>query len=135
MDEAKRPTLSPTRDSERFWEGCRRGELLIQRCSNCGQYRFYPRLACAECLSTAAEWVPSTGRGQVYSYSVVHHAPSSAFQPDCPYVLALIDLDEGVRLLSRVVDCAHDAVRVGMSVRVVFNRVVDEMALPEFRPE
>ena len=133
MNPAERPLPVPTSDSRPFWEGCRRHELLLPRCRPCGDYFFYPRLLCPRCLSKDLEWAKSTGRGKVYSFSVVHTRFFG--QPwEVPYAVAIIQLDEGVRMLSNVVECSPDDVTVGMSVEVVFEDVTQEVTLPKFRP-
>ncbi len=126
------PTVTPW--SAPFWEGCRRGELLIQKCQTCGALNFYPKLYCAECLSSNLEWVKSAGRGKVYSYMVVYAFQPTEFTEDVPYVVAIIDLDEGVRMMSNIVGCDPETVRCDMRVEVVFERATDAFTLPKFRP-
>jgi hypothetical protein len=82
----------------------------------------------------ALEWAPASGRGEVYSYTTVFRPPTRDFQPDVPYVVAVVELTEGVRVISHIVDCPPDRVRIGMPVEVSFERVSDEIALPQFRP-
>src|SRR5690242_12608965 len=92
----------PDADTRPYWAAAADGVLLLQRCTACATRRFYPRLLCPECHSDDHTWQEASGRGSVYSYSVVHRAPSPALQGEAPYVVALIDLDEGVRMFSRV---------------------------------
>jgi uncharacterized OB-fold protein len=134
MSEYEGPLPKPDKDSEVYWEGARRHELLLQRCGACQKFRFYPRSVCPFCLSDTFEWTESTGRGTVYSFTVIHRAPSRAFQGKVPYVLALIELDEGIRMMSNVVDTDPAEVRIGMRVEVVFDDVTSEVTLPKFRP-
>ena len=129
-----KPLPIPSEDTAYFWERCRTGELCLQRCRDCGRAQFYPGAVCRGCLSAALEWVRAGGRGEVYSYTVVHRAPTADFQADVPYVVAVIELAEGVRLVSQVVGCPAGQVRIGMPVEVVFERASDEIMLPKFRP-
>ena len=134
MAEYQKPVPVPTAESQEYWAGCKRHELLIQRCRSCGRFQFYPRAVCTGCLSQDLEWAKASGRGTVYSYSVVYRAPSKAFAADAPYATAIVELEEGVRMMSNVVGCPPEEVRIGMPVEVVFEDVSDEIALPKFRP-
>lgn len=118
-------------DSSPFWTAALEGRLLIQYCSSCDTPRFYPRLLCPSCHSDDYRWEEAGGAGVVYSYSVVHRAPSPSFAANVPYVVALIDLDEGVRMMSNVIADPSE-VGIGDRVRVRFRPVTDEVALPEF---
>ena len=125
----ERPFPVPDRDSAPFWEGTRAGELRIQRCGDCGRHFFYPRALCPHCLSDQLEWVRASGRGTVHSFTVVHRT-SEEFIADLPFPVGLVDLDEGVRMMARL-DVAEP--EVGMPVRVVFERVDDQLSLPHFK--
>jgi 3-oxo-4,17-pregnadiene-20-carboxyl-CoA hydratase alpha subunit len=129
---AKRPRPATSKDTEFFWEGAARGELLIQRCSSCGTLRHPPRPACGACRSFDWDTVRASGRGEVYSHVTVHHPVVPPFE--APYDVALIQLDEGVRLVSNVIGVAPEDVRIGMPVEVVFQGVDEELTLPLFRP-
>jgi 3-oxo-4,17-pregnadiene-20-carboxyl-CoA hydratase alpha subunit len=129
---AKRPRPATSRDTEFFWEGAARGELLIQRCSSCGTLRHPPRPACGSCRSFEWDALRASGRGEVYSHVTMHHPVVPPFE--APYDVALVQLEEGVRLVSNVVGVAPDEVRIGMPVEVVFEKVDDELTLPLFRP-
>lgn len=127
------PLPKPDRDSQEYWDAARRHELVLQRCLDCDKFRFYPRLICPHCLSERFEWRKSSGHGVVYSFTVIHRPPSPFFRDKVPYVLALIDLEEGVRMMSNVVDCDPDDVKIGKHVVVVFEDINDEITLPKFR--
>jgi len=127
-----RPRPQPTEWSEGFWRACREGRLAIQRCDACGRLRHYPQPLCPHCRSSAASWQPVSGRGVVYSYAICHRAFHPAFAVEVPYVVATIELDEGVRMVADLRGVAPDAVRIGMPVRVCFERLDDEIALPRF---
>jgi uncharacterized OB-fold protein len=128
-----KPLPAITEDGAPYWEGCRAGELRAQRCIACGHLRWPPSVLCLECLAEGGEWVALSGRGQVWSFIVVHRPQHPAFFEDVPYNVAIVELDEGVRLHTTIVGCEPDALRVGMPVAVVFHRVDDEVTLPRFR--
>src|SRR5207247_1198980 len=109
-------------------------EATRQLRGECGTKRFYPRALCPRCLSSATEWVRASGWGTVYSFTVTHQNQAPGFREELPYVLAIVELDEGVRMMTNVVGCAPDAVRIGMPVQVVFEDVTAEITLAKFRP-
>jgi uncharacterized OB-fold protein len=125
------PTLEGL--SKEFYEWCKRGELRFQRCADCGAWRHVPREMCAECGSAKWKWTRSSGRGSVFTWTVAARAMHPAFADDVPFAPAVIELDEGVRLLSRVVDCPPEELEIGMPVEVVFEDVAPEITLPKFR--
>ena len=118
----------------RFWEAAAKGELRMQRCGDCGQVRFPPAVLCARCLSERSEWVVLSGRGTVYSWIVVHQSQHPAFNADVPYNVAIIELEEGPRLHTNIVECSNERIHIGMPVEVVFHKVSDDTALVKFRP-
>uniref|UniRef100_UPI0039BF9149 Zn-ribbon domain-containing OB-fold protein n=1 Tax=Lentzea alba TaxID=2714351 RepID=UPI0039BF9149 len=124
--QAIRPAVN--RDTEYFWEGCRQGELRIQRCGQCGLLRHPPGPMCPECGATKPKYLVSDGRGVVYSY-VVHHHPQVPGK-QTPFVVALIELDEGVRMLGEL----DGEPSIGLPVEVVFTKVDDELTMPSWRP-
>ncbi len=126
------PLPTPTPISRPHWDGCREGELRAQRCRQCETWVFIPQPACPSCLSGELEWVASAGRGRVYSYTIVHRPQQPAF--DIPYVVAIVELEEGFTMLTNLVDCEPQDVAVGLPVEVVFRAMTDEITLPYFRP-
>jgi uncharacterized OB-fold protein len=108
--------------------------MALQRCADCKTVRFYPRALCPQCLSERVEWVPVSGRGSVYSFTVCHRPASEAFAAITPYIVALVDLAEGVRVLANLVDCRPAEARVGMSVALRYEDVADGVALYTFAP-
>jgi hypothetical protein len=124
-----RPSVN--RDTEFFWAGTARGELRIQRCGGCGELRHPPGPMCPSCGETKPEYVVAAGRGEVYSYVVHHHPPVPGRTP--PFVVALVELEEGVRMLAELVDVAPESVRVGLPVAAGFVRVDDELTMPVWR--
>jgi uncharacterized OB-fold protein len=136
MPESKYAKPLPRLDEESkgYWEACQRHELVVQRCGSCGTLRHYPRALCPNCLSDRVEWQRCSGRGTVYTFTVTHQNQAPGFRDALPYVLAYVELDEGVRLLTNIVECAPDAVRIGMPVEVVFEAATPEITLPRFKP-
>jgi len=119
--------------AKEFYEWCKRRELRFQRCKDCGTWRHVPREMCAACGSWTWEWAASSGRGTVFTWTTIARALHPAFQTDTPYAPVVIEMDEGVRLLSQMVDCPPDQLQIGMPVEVVFEDVVPEITLPKFR--
>jgi uncharacterized OB-fold protein len=126
----------PALDSETrpYWEAAGRGELVIQRCGACGVLRHRPRALCPACLSDDVSFVRASGRGRVHTYTVTHQNQAPPFRDALPYVLAYVDLDEGVRLLTNIVGCRPEEVSVGLPVQVEFADRADDIAIPLFRP-
>ena len=135
---ADRPSGKPIprvdEESKGYWEACRRHELRVQRCRSCGQMRFYPRATCPACMSSDTDWVLCSGRGQVYTFTATHQNHAPGFRGSLPYVLAYVELEEGVQMLTNIVDCPPEDVKIGMKVEVTFEDVTDEIAIPRFRP-
>jgi uncharacterized OB-fold protein len=119
--------------SGEFFGFCAAGELRFQRCSGCSAWRHMPRELCAECGSWDWTWEASSGRGKVFTWTVVGRALHPAFAGSEPYAPVVVELEEGVRLLSNVVDCPPEELEIGMSVEVVFDAVTPEVTLPRFR--
>ena len=130
----EKPLPRPTEDSAPYWESAHKGELSMQRCSECGHVRFPPSVLCARCLSERHEWIKLSGRGTVFSWIVVHQSQHPAFNADTPYNVTIVELEEGPRLHTHIVECPSDQIRIGMPVEVVFDRINDEVTLPKFRP-
>jgi uncharacterized OB-fold protein/acyl dehydratase len=127
-----RPRPAMSDDTRFFWEGAARRELLIQRCASCGALRHPPGPMCPRCRSTEWDTVRATGRGEVYSFVVHHHPPVPGFR--IPYVVALVELEEGTRLAANVVDIDPADVAIGMPVEVTFVDVDRDLTVPAFRP-
>jgi uncharacterized OB-fold protein len=117
------PPVNP--ETRPFWDAAAGGRLLLKRCAACGQPHHYPRAICPFCGSDQTEWTEATGRGTVYSYSVFRRAP-------IPYAIAYVTLAEGVTMMTNIVDCDLDAIRIGQPVRVVFKPTEGGPAVPMF---
>jgi uncharacterized OB-fold protein len=120
-------------DTRAYWAGLTRGELLLQHCRDCGHVQFYQRALCGRCLGPNLEHRPASGRGTIYSFSTVYRPPSPEFKDDVPYTVVLVELAEGPRMLSTLVDVAPETVRLGQAVEVVFDPIAPEVTLPRFR--
>jgi uncharacterized OB-fold protein len=114
------------------WNAARNGELRVQRCKDCSTLRYPASRWCPSCLGEDSEWVATSGRGQVWSWCIFHRAYFKGFEPELPYVVALIELDEGVKIYSNLVGISRDRLRVGMRLRAVFEPVTDEVTLIKF---
>jgi len=130
----EKPLPGITEDGAPYWAACREGRLEVQRCSRCEHLRFPPAVLCPKCLAEEHEWVPLSGRGKIYSFIIVHRPQHPAFFADAPYNVAIVELEEGIRLHTNVVDCTNEELRIDLSVEVVFEKVDDEVTLPKFRP-
>lgn len=128
----QRPLPVPTELSAPHWDGAKAGRLMVQKCASCAQYVFIPRHACPNCLSGDLEWMESSGKGVIYSFTIIHRPPHPSFEP--PYCAAIIELDEGWHMLSNVIADDLGAIAVGQRVRVDFIDA-DGMTLPIFRPD
>lgn len=115
-----RPIPAPDADSRPYWEAANRDEFLFQRCTACGKPQFYARALCRYCHGRDLTWEKATGGGTIVSFTQVSRAPSAAFAQRGPYVIALIDLDEGVRFLCNVIDSPLDRVQIGARIQLVF---------------
>jgi hypothetical protein len=131
-----KPAPRPNADSAPFWQACNDERLTYQQCRVCGNVQFYPRALCTGCQSHDLDWKQSSGLGTVYTYTVNQRPPTPAFQTDGGYVIALVDLDEGYRMMMNVIDCPHEDVHIGMRVRVVYEaRGEDgEQKIPQATP-
>jgi uncharacterized OB-fold protein len=119
-----------------FWDGTAAGRLLLPRCDDCQTLIWYPRPFCPSCASSRVSWIEASGRGSIYSFTVNRRgqADLSAYKEAGPYVLAYVELDEGPRVMTNIVDCDPDTVKIGQRVQVVFHNTGEGTALPRFRP-
>ena len=134
MFQIDKPLPAVTEEGAPYWAACREHRLAVQQCAACGHLRFPPSVVCPECLAFEHRWTSLSGCGTIYSFIVVHRPQHPAFFADAPYNVAIVELEEGIRLHTNVVECANDELRIGMPVEVVFEKVDDEITLPKFRP-
>jgi hypothetical protein len=118
-------------DNQGFWEGVKRHELVFQKCKGCGVLIHPPRPVCPKCRSVEKEWAPSKGRGKVHSWVTYLESPHPSFK--APYAVVLVELDEGVRIISNMVDVKPEEIETGMLVEVVFDDISEELTLPKFK--
>ncbi len=114
-------------ETERYWTGCSQGVLLLKKCNACGETHFYPRAVCPGCLSGDTAWYTACGKGRIYSFSIMRRAA-------VPYAIAYVTLDEGVTMMTNIVDCGFDDIAIGQRVELTFRSTAGGQALPVFRP-
>ena len=131
----RRPLPQSTPETKEFWEGTQRGELRIQRCRSCGNAYFYPRPFCPNCSSKDVEWFTASGRAKLYSY-VINHRPAHGFDDIVPYVIAVVQLEEGPRMMTNVigVEPAPANLPIDLPLEVTFEKQSDDITLPLFKP-
>ena len=127
MAERKISAPAVNLETQHFWDAAAEGKLLIKKCSACGEPHFYPRTHCPFCFSDKTEWVEASGRGTIYTYSVMRRAP-------IPYAIAYVTLAEGPTMMTNIVDCDLDAIRIGQAVRLVFKPSEGGAPVPMFTP-
>ena len=127
------PLPVPTPDNAPFYEAARRGELRLQRCTDCSRFRHYPRPICPGCLSRDHAWERASGQGTVWTWTIVRGPTLPAFEPRLPYNVVDVLLDEGVHFVSEILDCPTDEIRAGMPVEAVFVPASAEITLVKFR--
>jgi len=122
-------------ETKPFWDACKNHELVIPRSKTTGEYFFYPRaFSPGDDMTDDIEWVKASGKAKVWTFAIHHMGPTKAYKGDPPYVVALVETDEGVKMMTNVVDCDPKDVHIDMEVEVVFDDVTDEVTLPKFRP-
>ena len=132
--EYMKPLPKLNADTKPFWDGCRNHELRFQRCAECGHVRWPPSILCPLCYSKEVEWIRASGKGTVFSFVVYHKAYHPAFEADLPYVVAIVELEEGPHFLTNIVGCDPRSVSCDMPVHVSWEDISEEFSLPKFRP-
>lgn len=135
MAETKKPLPVPTPETQHYWDGAKAGELRLQRCKDCSKVYFPPRPFCPECASRAVEVFKASGKGTLYSY-IINHRPAPGFEDEGLYAIAVVELEEGPRLMSNIVDCEQtpEALQLDMALEVTFEKVNEDITLPKFKP-
>jgi len=131
MDE--RPLPAPTAETKPYWDMAREHKLGLPRCRSCGLSHFYPRPFCPHCGARELEWIETAGTGTVYTFTINRRAANPAMKERLPYAVAVVELAEGPRVLTNIVDSDLEQLAIGAAVEVVFERVSDEITLPQFR--
>ena len=134
MKEYKKPLPLITKLSKPFYDACKEHRLIYQKCRDCNQVIFFPKILCTNCMGHNLEWKESKGKGTVLTYTVTYDYGPQEFMQDGPYALALIDMDEGYRMMSNIIGCEFSDIKCGMPVEVVFEVATEEITLPKFRP-
>jgi len=124
-----------TEESRPYWDGLKEERLMLQRCGSCGRIRHYPRPMCDACYSMRIEWIQARGTGTIYSWATTHKAFHPGFRQDVPYILATVDLTEGVRIQARMRPSASNRLRCGLSIRMGFEQVSDDLTLLVVLPD
>ncbi|MEO6322780.1 MAG: Zn-ribbon domain-containing OB-fold protein [Polaromonas sp.] len=135
MNTPPRPLPVPTQATQPFWDAAAHGKLIFQRCGECKKMQSTPRLFCTHCMAEDLQWESSTGMGSIYTFTVNHRAANAHMADKVPYVVAVVQLDEGVRMMANIVDVEPQSVRIGDRVRVRFLPLDDAISLPQFEPE
>ena len=133
MSEYNKPLPGMDGLTKEFYDFCKSEDLHFQRCSGCNTFRHVPREVCAQCNSFDWEWVRSSGKGTVYTWTVVVRALHPAFVEDTPLAPVVVEMEEGVRLLATMLDCPPDELEIGMPVNIAYEAVTDDVTLPRFR--
>jgi uncharacterized protein len=135
MQARSKPVPSPTPETQPFWDGAREGRLMIMHCTACGRDYFYPRPICPFCFSKETEWKQASGRATLHTY-LINHRPAPGFENEAPYVIAVVQLDEGPRMMTNLVEVEPDPknLPLDMPLEVVFDGENEKVTLPKFRP-
>ena len=127
---AARPAPEPTIDSKPYWDGLKERRLLLQQCGDCGLVRHYPRPMCDACHSLEVRWIESSRQGRLYAWTEVHHPFVPGFREEIPYVMATVELQEGVRLQCQMLGAEAAGLRLDLPVEIIFREVQDGLVLP-----
>ncbi|MEX2254496.1 MAG: Zn-ribbon domain-containing OB-fold protein [Acidimicrobiia bacterium] len=133
VEEWTKPLPQPDNISAPYWKAASEGRLLIQECPKCGHRQWYPRALCTAC-SADTEWLECSGRGTVHTFTVIRQMGMRPFRDELPYVVGMIELDEGPMIFGNVTDCDAEAVAIGMPVELFFTRADDEIGVPSWKP-
>ncbi len=133
MPEISKPIPAITPDLREFFDGARAGRLMVQKCDSCGRLRFPAHDLCSKCNSTASRWVPVSGRGEVFSFNIMHQVYHPGFAGEVPYAVVVVELEEGCKFISNLLGVKPHDIRCGMPVEVVFEKLSDEVSIPKFR--
>lgn len=135
MADYRKPIPQPSPETQHFWDGCKEGKLMLQRCKDTGKAYFPPRPFSPYTGTRDVEVFQASGKATLFSY-VINHRPAKGFEDEAPYAIAVVQLDEGPRMMTNIVDCAQtpEALQLDMPLEVTFEKINDDIALPKFRP-
>ena len=131
-----KPIPVPQQEADFYWEKAKQHELWFRQCNGCQNVYFYPRDICPACFSRDTTWTQSAGKGSIFTFAIVHRASIPSFRDDVPYVIAIVELEEGAKMPTNIVNVEADPehVKVGMPVEVIFEDITDDISLPKFQP-
>lgn len=135
--ELQRPLPTPmTPEAMPYWDGLKEGKLMLPQCNACGKAHFFPRIICPHCHSRDIGWVQASGKGKLYSFQIAHRSLNPNFKVEAPYILAMVELDEGPRIMSNLINIEPDpaVIKCDMPVEVVFEKQTDEVTISLFQP-
>ena len=135
QDQYKKPLPIPQPESDFYWEKAKQHELWLRSCNNCQKAYFYPRDICPNCFSRNTTWIHASGKGILHTFAIVHRAPATAFKESVPYIVAIVELEEGPKMPTNLIGVEPDPtqIKIGLPVEVVFEDVNDKFALPKFK--
>lgn len=129
-----KPLPTPTPTSAPFWEGLKEGVIKLQKCNDCGAWVFYPRSRCSNCLSDSLKWREVSGNGTLYTFTIARQPTSPHFATEVPQRLAVVELEEGVRLTTTLVNVREADIKIGMRLKPYFDTVADDVTLLRYQP-
>lgn len=129
-----KPLPNPSKWSQAFWDGAKQHKLLLKKCSRCGKIDHPPYIYCSECWSEEHEWINASGQGKIYAFSTVLLGAPLEFTNDIPYTIAMVDLNEGPRMLTTIVNAKPEELKIGMDVEIIFDDITEGVTLPRFQP-
>jgi len=133
MPEISKPVPAITPEMREFFDGARAGRLMVQKCDSCGRLRFPAHELCSKCNSTASRWVPVSGRGEVFSFNIMHQVYHPGFAREVLYAVVVVELEEGCKFVSNLLGVKPHEIKCGMPVEVTFEKLSDDVSIPKFR--
>lgn len=136
MPDYTKPLPTPDPVTKPYWDSVKAHAMQLQKCGDCGKFVFYPRAVCPHCFSRDLKWTPVSGKGKIYGFTISHQKVIQSFASEVPYVIALVELEEGARMMTNLVGVEPDPtkIKVGMDVIVQYDDVTEAMTLPKFKP-
>ncbi len=133
MPEFSKPIPAASPEMREFFDGARAGRLMVQKCDGCGKLRFPAHDLCSKCNSTDSRWVPVSGRGEIFSFNIMHQVYHPGFAGEVPYAVVIVELEEGCKFVSNLLGVEPHEIKCGMPVEVTFEKLSDEVSMPKFR--
>jgi len=134
MADYSKPLPLIDEESKPFWDAAKQHQFVLHHCKNCGTY-YYPASYCRKCATLAhMEWAPASGKGTLYTYIIMHQVYQPGFKGEVPYNVSIVELEEGPFILTNIINCKNEDLKIGMPVQVVFDDATEEVSLPKFKP-